>query len=117
MGAVPVRALKSPIASVAHEQERVTSALDFLFNLKTAVGCMCQRCCWGARQGATTRQARTCKEAQHRMAHQRRRWQVHGAVTPEVRLRKQRKDRVHAVCGKMTSGQLPFSGSTAIDCQ
>jgi len=28
-----------------------------------------------------------------------------------VRLRKQRQDRVHAVCGKMTSGQLPFSGS------
>jgi toxin CcdB len=32
MGAVPVRALKSPIASLTHEQERVTSALDFLFN-------------------------------------------------------------------------------------
>lgn len=45
------------------------------------------------------------------MAHQRRCWQVHGAVTPKVRLRKQRKNRVHAVCGKMTSGQLPFAGS------
>jgi hypothetical protein len=83
------------------------------FNLKTAVGCICQRCCWGARQGATTRQARACKEEQHRMAHQKRCWQVHGAVTPEVRLRKQRQDRVHAVCGKITSGQLPFSGPTA----
>jgi hypothetical protein len=48
------------------------------------------------------------------MAHQKRCWQVHGAVTPEVRQRKQRKDRVHAVCGKMTSGQLPFSGSRRV---
>ena len=47
------------------------------------------------------------------MALQKRRWQVHSAVTPKVRLRKQRQDRVHAVCGKMTSGQLPFSGLTA----
>jgi toxin CcdB len=32
MGAVPVRILKSPVASVAAEQARVTAALDFLFN-------------------------------------------------------------------------------------
>jgi hypothetical protein len=61
-----------------------------------------------------TRQARACKEAQHRMAHQKRCWQVHSAVTPKVRQRKQRQDRVHAVCGKMTSGQLPFSGSSTL---
>jgi hypothetical protein len=35
---------------------------------------------------------------------------VHSAVTPKVRLRKQPKARVHVVCGKMTSGQLPFLG-------
>ena len=32
MGAVPVRILKSPVASVTAEQARVTAALDFLFN-------------------------------------------------------------------------------------
>jgi len=32
MGAVPVRILKSPVASLAAEQARVTAALDFLFN-------------------------------------------------------------------------------------
>ena len=32
MGAVPVRILKSPVASLAQEQARVTAALDFLFN-------------------------------------------------------------------------------------
>ncbi|MFN7857085.1 MAG: hypothetical protein ACK5OA_11040, partial [Acidovorax sp.] len=78
--------------------------------LKTAVGCIGQRCCWGARQGATTRQARAFKEAQHRMALQKRRWQVHSAVTPKVRLQKQPKARVRAVCCKITSGQLPFLG-------
>ena len=44
------------------------------------------------------------------MALQKRCWQVHSAVTPKVRMRKQRKAQVHAVCGKMTSGQLPFLG-------
>jgi hypothetical protein len=82
------------------------------FNLKTAVGCICQRRCWGAGRGATTRQARACKEKQHRMALQQRCWQVHSAVSPKVGLRKQPKARVHAVCGKMTSGQLPFLAST-----
>jgi hypothetical protein len=79
-------------------------------SIKTAVGCICQRCFWGARQGATTRQAHACKEEQHRMALQKRYWQVHSAVTPKVRLQKQRKARVHAVCGKIKSGQLPFLG-------
>ena len=32
MGAVPVRILKSPVASLAQDQARVTAALDFLFN-------------------------------------------------------------------------------------
>ena len=32
MGAVPVRILKSPVASLTAEQARVTAALDFLFN-------------------------------------------------------------------------------------
>jgi hypothetical protein len=45
------------------------------------------------------------------MALQKRSWQVHSAVTPKVGVQKQRKARVHAVCGKMTSGQLPFLGS------
>ena len=47
------------------------------------------------------------------MALQKRCWQVHSAVTRKVRLQKQRKPRVHAVCAKMTSGQLPFLGSEA----
>ena len=42
------------------------------------------------------------------MALQKRRWQMHSAVTPKVRLQKQPKARVHAVCAKVTSGQLPF---------
>jgi hypothetical protein len=45
------------------------------------------------------------------MALQKRRWQVHSAVTPKVRLRKQRKARARAVCAKIASGQLPFLGS------
>ena len=44
------------------------------------------------------------------MALQKRRWQVHSAVTPNVRLQKQPKARVRAVRGKITSGQLPFLG-------
>ena len=32
MGAVPVRILKSPVASLTAEEARVTAALDFLFN-------------------------------------------------------------------------------------
>jgi toxin CcdB len=31
MGAVPLRILKSPVASLANEQARITDALDFLF--------------------------------------------------------------------------------------
>lgn len=31
MGAVPQRILKIPVASLAHEQTRITAALDFLF--------------------------------------------------------------------------------------
>ena len=31
MGAVPLRALKSPVTSLAHAQEQITAALDFLF--------------------------------------------------------------------------------------
>lgn len=31
MGAVPRRALKSPVASLAGDQDRITGALDFLF--------------------------------------------------------------------------------------
>ena len=44
------------------------------------------------------------------MALQKRCWQVHSAVTLKVRLQKQPKAQVHAVCAKMTSGQLPFLG-------
>lgn len=32
MGAVPLRVLKSPVTSLAHEQEQITAALDFLFH-------------------------------------------------------------------------------------
>lgn len=31
MGAVPLRVLKSPVASLAQSQEQITAALDFLF--------------------------------------------------------------------------------------
>ncbi|HAF54778.1 MAG TPA: plasmid maintenance protein CcdB [Thauera sp.] len=31
MGAVPLRVLKSPVTSLAHAQEQVNAALDFLF--------------------------------------------------------------------------------------
>lgn len=31
MGAVPLRILKSPVTSLAQEQEHITAALDFLF--------------------------------------------------------------------------------------
>ena len=31
MGAVPLRALNSPVTSLAHAQEQITAALDFLF--------------------------------------------------------------------------------------
>ncbi len=44
------------------------------------------------------------------MALQKRSWQVHSAVASKVRLQKQPKARAYAVCGKMTSGQLPFLG-------
>ena len=48
------------------------------------------------------------------MALQKRCWQVHSTVTRKVRLQKQRKARVHAVCAKMKSGQLPFLGSDSM---
>lgn len=32
LAAVPVRMLKTPVASLAHEQARIVAALDFLFN-------------------------------------------------------------------------------------
>ena len=32
MGAVPLRMLKLPVASLASQQEKITSALDFLFH-------------------------------------------------------------------------------------
>ena len=44
------------------------------------------------------------------MALQKRCWQMHSAVTPKVRLRKQPKARVRAVCAKMTSGVTPKVG-------
>ena len=31
LGAVPLRVLKSPVTSLAHAQEQITAALDFLF--------------------------------------------------------------------------------------
>jgi UDP-N-acetylmuramyl tripeptide synthase len=62
-------------------------------------------------QGATTPQARACKEEQRRQRARGRPDRARSALTKAVKVIEDRKINVHKALAKIKSGQLPFLGS------